>query len=56
MRGAELLLTNPSASISEIGTFCGFDSQSHFAKMFKRYYNCTPREYRSRSLKSLTAP
>ncbi len=56
MRGAELLLTNPSASISEIGTFCGFDSQSHFAKIFKRYYNCTPREYRSRSLKSLTAP
>lgn len=56
MQGAELLLTNPSASISEIGTLCGFDSQSHFAKMFKRFYNCTPREYRNRNLKSLTAP
>ena len=50
MRGAELLLANPAASISEIGTLCGFDSQSHFAKMFKRFYNCTPREYRKRNL------
>lgn len=50
MQGAELLLTNPSASVSEIGTRCGFDSQSHFAKMFKRFYNCTPREYRKEHL------
>ena len=52
MRGAELLLANPAASISEIGTLCGFDSQSHFAKMFKRFYNCTPREYRKNSLQT----
>lgn len=48
MRGAELLLENPAGSISEIGALCGFESQSHFAKMFKRFYDCTPRDYRKR--------
>ena len=46
MRGAELLLSRPQASISEAAGLCGFDSPSNFAKMFKRFYNCTPREYR----------
>lgn len=46
MQGAELLLSNPSNSVSEIATLCGFDSPSNFAKMFKRFYNCTPRDYR----------
>lgn len=49
MQGAEMLLKNPTSSISEIATLCGFDSQSNFAKMFKRFYNCTPREYRNRN-------
>lgn len=47
MQSAQMLSRNPSSSISEIGTFCGFDSPSNFAKMFKRFYDCTPREYRS---------
>ena len=46
MRGADLLLQNPASSISEIAGLCGFDSPSNFAKMFKRFYNTTPREYR----------
>lgn len=46
MRGAELLLKNPTDSISEIAVLCGFDSPSNFAKMFKRFYNYTPRDYR----------
>lgn len=46
MQGAEKLLRNPADSISEIATLCGFDSPSNFAKLFKRFYNCTPREYR----------
>ena len=45
-QGAELLLSNPGNSVSEIATLCGFDSPSNFAKMFKRFYNCTPRDYR----------
>lgn len=50
MRGAEMLIKNPASSISEIAALCGFDSQSNFAKMFKRFYNCTPREYRNRNM------
>lgn len=46
MQGAAMLLANPAGSISETASYCGFDSPSHFAKMFKRFYNCTPREYR----------
>lgn len=46
MRGAEMLSGNPTDSISEIATLCGFDSPSNFSKLFKRFYNCTPREYR----------
>lgn len=46
MQGAEMLRKHPADSISEIATLCGFDSPSNFAKIFKRFYNCTPREYR----------
>ncbi len=48
MQGAEMLLRNPADSISEIATLCGFDSPSNFSKIFKRFYNCTPREYRKK--------
>lgn len=51
MQGAEMLLKSPTSSISEIATLCGFDSPSNFAKMFKRFYNCTPREYRNLNAK-----
>lgn len=51
MQGAELLLSDPSSSISEIASGCGFDSPSNFAKTFKRFYRCTPREYRNNSTK-----
>lgn len=46
MQGADMLSRHPASSISEVAALCGFDSQSNFAKMFKRFYNCTPREYR----------
>ncbi len=48
MQAAALLLNNPAGSISEISIVCGFDSPSNFSKMFRRFYNCTPREYRYR--------
>lgn len=49
MQGADMLLKNPSAGVSEIAACCGFDSPSHFSKLFKRFYNCSPREYRKKS-------
>lgn len=51
MQGAEMLLRDPSDSISKIATLCGFDSPSNFAKIFKRFYNCTPREYRNLNIR-----
>lgn len=47
MQGAEMLVRNPAESISETAAACGFDSPSNFSKTFKRFYNCTPREYRN---------
>ncbi len=49
MQGAEMLLRNPADSISEVASLCGFDSPSNFTKIFKRFYNCTPREYRKQN-------
>lgn len=46
MQGADFLLNNPANTISEISSLCGFDNPSNFSKMFKRFYNCSPREYR----------
>ena len=51
MQGAEMLLRNPADSVSEVAAQCGFDSPSNFAKIFKRFYNCTPREYRNLNIK-----
>lgn len=45
-QGAELLRSDQGKSISEIATDCGFDSPSNFTKLFRRFYDCTPREYR----------
>lgn len=51
MQGADFLIKNPADSISDIATLCGFDSPSNFTKMFKRFYNCTPREYKNLNIK-----
>ena len=48
MQGAAMLLQAPDLSISDISIQCGFDSPSNFSLMFKRYFLCTPRNYRKR--------
>lgn len=45
-KGAEKLSAAGEASISEISFSCGFSSPSNFTRLFKRFYGCTPREYR----------
>lgn len=51
MQGADFLRQQPERSISEIAGLSGFDSPSNFSKMFRRFYGCTPKEYRNSSLK-----
>lgn len=47
MKSAELLINDPSTNIVQIAFDCGFDSPSYYSQMFKRFYNCTPKEYRN---------
>lgn len=44
---ADMLLSDPLAGIAEISGRCGFDSPSYFSKIFRKFYNCTPKEYRA---------
>ena len=48
MQGADFLTIDPERTVSEIAVLCGFDSPSNFSKMFKRFFKCTPRDYRMR--------
>jgi AraC-like DNA-binding protein len=45
---SRLLLISTSKSISEIGNECTFPNTSHFIKLFKKEFGCTPAIYRSR--------
>ena len=38
----------PDESIAQVAAACGFDSPSNFSQQFRRFYRCTPREYRLR--------
>ena len=46
MQGANMLTETPDKSISEISELCGFEYTSYFSKQFRRFYLCSPREYR----------
>lgn len=45
---AHHLLLQSTLSIMQISTACGFSSTSYFARCYRKQYNCTPREERSR--------
>ena len=45
---AKSLIKNANLSVSEIAMQCGFMSQSYFSKVFKRFENVSPQEYRAR--------
>lgn len=40
-------LLHTSMKISEVAERCGYDNQRYFASSFKKYYGCTPTEYKS---------
>lgn len=44
---AKRLLRYTDKSISTIGSFLGFSSQSHFSRVFQKYAGCRPKEYRN---------
>jgi len=42
------MLLNTKLSVSEIGFSCGFNTLSHFNRLFKESKGCTPSEFRER--------
>lgn len=49
-QSAALLITKKNMSISDIAYKFGFDNPSYYSKLFFRYFQCTPREYRQRHI------
>lgn len=48
MQNAAKLLSDYRLNISEVARSMGFTDSSYFRKVFKAYYGCSPRDYRSR--------
>ncbi len=46
---AASLLHTTDLKIIDIGSLCGFQEMSYFAKAFKQIYGCTPTKYRQQS-------
>lgn len=46
MQAATLLLRDTSLSIKEVASRLGFDTSSHFARLFRQVWNLTPQQYR----------
>ena len=51
LQAADKILQNDrdTGSISELACSVGFNNTSYFNKLFKKYFNCTPTEYRKMS-------
>ncbi len=45
---AKRLLRYSEKSLTAISNYLGFSSQSHFSRVFKKYVNCAPGEYRAK--------
>ena len=45
---AKRLLRYSEKSLTAIGSYLGFSSQSHFSRVFKKYAGITPGEYREK--------
>lgn len=49
---ANLLIFNPQSTITTIAFNCGFKSSATFTNEFKKFYNCTPNEWRKEKYKN----
>ena len=50
MEAAENMLKYSDFSLTEISDILAFSSYSHFARVFRKYYDTSPKEYRSREV------
>lgn len=47
---AELMVSAPDWSLTEVAVYCGFNSSAHFSRRFRKQFDASPSEYRDRSL------
>ena len=52
LKQAIRLMLYEQISVSEVSVMVGFNSSSYMIRLFKKYYNTTPREYIRRYLKT----
>jgi len=55
IRNAKRLLVQSDKSLSEIAYECGFSSQSHFSRQFKKHTFSTPGQYRQQNIDNYQA-
>jgi AraC-like DNA-binding protein len=48
------LMDETNLNINQIALDCGFNDQSYFTKVFRRYTRTTPKQYRGNTAKSFT--
>lgn len=53
LKSALRMLSETTMSIYDISEACGYDSPSHFFKIFKEYFHTTPKKYRDHYLGSI---
>jgi two-component system response regulator YesN len=53
---AKRLLLDPRLNVAEVAERCGFCNPAYFASVFKKYVQCTPREFASRPQSWPAAP
>lgn len=46
----ELLLSHPNLSVKEISAIVGYDDAYYFSKIFKKYYEYSPAEFKKRNI------
>jgi two-component system, response regulator YesN len=49
MKRADFLLRHTKLKVTDVGNELGFFSQSHFIKVFKKHFGCTPQKYRDQN-------
>jgi two-component system response regulator YesN len=48
METAGKLILIPEYKIQDVAEYTGYSNQRYFSICFKKYYNCTPSEYRKK--------
>ena len=43
---AAVFLRESALTVAQVAARCGFDSPSNFAQVFRKYYHCSPRDFR----------